>query len=111
MTWATVLLVVLQYLGPVLAEWFIRMLNDAAREATHAPSSDAITFRDDLHELFAAVRAKTWWWQFRRRAAIELASRMVMRRWSVIQLAAKDESRPRPVLGQAQREELAAAFS
>lgn len=111
MTWASVIAVLLQLFGPVLAEWLRKLLDDTAKRMPAEPSADPEVFVANLAELFDFARGRTWWWQGGRRAAIRLAERAAVRRADAIRLALQVRGSPVPSLTAFERAQLKAALT
>ena len=88
MSWAAVITVVLQLLGPLVVEWLRKLLLESAEAQILGPSKDFDTFRTQLGALFVHARRQLWPWQFGRRAALRLVERAALRRSAYVRSVA-----------------------
>lgn len=83
MTWAALIAVIIEFLGPALQAWLKELLERLKKPAEFlAPDEAAIA------AVFAEARKGVNWWSFGRRATLRAAERVCRRRAGELVLAA-----------------------
>ncbi len=80
MSWAAIIAVIIQVLGPLLKEWLERLLNQAAArlDGKDLPPS-IIDPVEGMRLVFAEARSQLWWYQWARHRALSRAESAMMR--------------------------------
>jgi hypothetical protein len=82
MSWLTIVMLILSFLGPYLAEWLRDLLTRAALRVEDAvvPSPNVMSADQGMRALFEAARAELGWFEWHKSAVLYALQKVCVRR-------------------------------